>query len=194
MTESPSEAAAAPAAGIAERYGEMVGALSTSGDFATPRIRVSAESWLDAHRTLKEHLPFFSFLSAIHWSTEVAVGEPPEEEVEERYEVFTRLSDVSQGEGVIVSTDISQDDPRLPSLVEVFGGADWHEREAHERFGIGFEGHPNLAHLYLPEGFEGHPLRKTVPLLSRDVKPGGDCPSFSNHLIELSSADEATTS
>ena len=171
MTESPSEAAAAPAAGIAERYGEMVGALSTSGDFGTPRIRVSPESWVDAHRTLKPHLPFFSFLSAIHWSTEVAVGDPPEEEVEERYEVFSRLSDVTRGEGVILSTDISRDDPRLPTLVEVFGGANWHEREAHEMFGIRFEGHPNLEHLYLPDGFEGHPLRKTFPLLSREVKP-----------------------
>ena len=171
MTESPSEAAAAPAAGIAERYGEMVGAISATGEFGTARIRVSSESWVDAHRALKEHLPFFSFLSAIHWSTEVAVGDPPEEEVDERYEVFTRLSDVTRGEGVIVSTDISKDDPRIPSLVDVFGGANWHEREAHEMFGIVFEGHPKLDHLYLPDGFEGHPLRKTFPLLSREVKP-----------------------
>ena len=171
MTESPSDTAAAPAAGFAERYGEMVGALSTSGDFGTARIRVSPDAWVDTHRTLKEHLPFFSFLSAIHWSNEVAVGDPPEDEVEERYEVFTRLSDVTHGEGIVVSTDIPKDDPRLSSLVEVFGGANWHEREAHEMFGIVFEGHPKLDHLYLPDGFEGHPLRKTFPLLSREVKP-----------------------
>jgi NADH-quinone oxidoreductase subunit C len=197
VTESPSEApAASAAAGIAERYGEMVGALSTSGDFATPRIRVSSDSWVDTHRTLKGHLPFFSFLSAIHWSTEVAVGDPPEEEVEERYEVFTRLSDVSKGEGVIISTDISKDDPRLPTLVEVFGGANWHEREAHEMFGIVFDGHPNLELLYLPEGFDGHPLRKTFPLLSREVKPWPgtvdveDMPSTDNAEAGDESAEE----
>jgi NADH-quinone oxidoreductase subunit C len=38
-------------------------------------------------------------------------------------------------------------------------------------FGIDFEGHPNLAHLYLPDSFQGNPLRKSYPLLSREVKP-----------------------
>lgn len=171
MTDSPSETAAAPAAAMAERFGEMVGAISTSGDFATARIRVSPDRWVEAHRTLSTHLPFFSFLSAIDWASEVAVGEAPEEAVEERYEVFTRLADVDKGEGVIISTDISKDDPRLPTLIEVFGGANWHEREAHEMFGIVFDGHPNLENLYLPDGFEGYPLRKTFPLLSREVKP-----------------------
>jgi NADH-quinone oxidoreductase subunit C len=38
-------------------------------------------------------------------------------------------------------------------------------------FGIEFDGHPNLAHLYLPDSFLGHPLRKSFPLLSREVKP-----------------------
>jgi NADH-quinone oxidoreductase subunit C len=180
VTDSPSEAAApeapagaasAAAASIAARFGSMVGAISTSGDFATARIRVSPDQWVDTHRTLSTQLPFFSFLSAIDWASEVAVGEPPDGAVEERYEVFTRLADVNKGEGVIISTDISKDDPRLPTLIEVFGGANWHEREAHEMFGIVFEGHPKLDNLYLPDGFEGHPLRKTFPLLSREVKP-----------------------
>jgi NADH-quinone oxidoreductase subunit C len=172
VTESPPEAPApSAAAGLAERFGEMVGALSATGDFGTARIRVSPDRWVETHRTLAEHLPFFSFLSAIDWAGEVAVGDPPEGDVEERFEVFTRLSDVSKGEGVIVSTDLSKEDPRLATLVEVFGGANWHEREAHEMFGIFFEGHPHLENLYLPDGFEGHPLRKTFPLLSREVKP-----------------------
>ncbi|MEX0826079.1 MAG: NADH-quinone oxidoreductase subunit C [Acidimicrobiia bacterium] len=175
MTDSPSDtsAPAAPsaAAAVAERFGAMVGAVATSGDFATARIRVTPDQWVDTHRTLSTHLPFFSFLSAIDWASEVAVGDPPEGEVAERYEVFTRLADVGKGEGVIISTDISKDDPRLPTLIEVFGGANWHEREAHEMFGIVFEGHPKLDNLYLPDGFEGHPLRKTFPLLSREVKP-----------------------
>jgi NADH-quinone oxidoreductase subunit C len=56
-------------------------------------------------------------------------------------------------------------------LVNVYAGANWHEREAHEMFGIDFEGHPNLIHLYLPDSFVGNPLRKSYPLLSREVKP-----------------------
>ncbi len=70
-----------------------------------------------------------------------------------------------------LSTDVSKEDPRLASLVDVFGGANWHEREAAEMFGIEFEGHPNLTKLYLPDAFEGFPLRKSFPLLSREVKP-----------------------
>jgi NADH-quinone oxidoreductase subunit C len=53
----------------------------------------------------------------------------------------------------------------------LYSGANWHEREAHEMFGIEFTGHPQLIKLYLPEAFQGHPLRKSFPLLSREVKP-----------------------
>ena len=53
----------------------------------------------------------------------------------------------------------------------MYPGADWHERECAEMFGIGFEGHPNLRKLYLPAEFEGHPLRKDFALLAREVKP-----------------------
>jgi NADH:ubiquinone oxidoreductase subunit C len=124
------------------------------------------------HRVLKEHLPFFSWLSAIDWTAEVAVGDAVEgEAVVERFEVLSRLSDVSAGEGVLVSTDLPRDDLRLDSLTGVYGGANWHEREAADMFGIRFEGHPNLTNLYLPDGFEGNPLLKSYPLLSREVKP-----------------------
>jgi NADH-quinone oxidoreductase subunit C len=55
--------------------------------------------------------------------------------------------------------------------VSVYPGADWHERETWEMFGIEFHGHPALRHLYLPFEFEGFPLRKDYPLLAREVKP-----------------------
>ena len=49
----------------------------------------------------------------------------------------------------------------------MYAGADWHEREAWEMFGVTFVGHPGLRHMYLPRDFEGHPLRKDFPLLAR---------------------------
>ena len=60
---------------------------------------------------------------------------------------------------------------RIPTWSHVYFGANWHEREVHEMFGIDFEGHPDLRHIYLPGDFEGHPLRKDFPLLSRMIKP-----------------------
>jgi NADH-quinone oxidoreductase subunit C len=172
VTESPSEAAVAPdVTGVAQRYAGLVGSDAFSADFGTAKVRIPAESWVEAHRTLKEHLPYFSWLSAIDWANEVAVGEPPEEPVDERFEVLSCLASPTTGEWVVLSTEIAKDGAGLPTLREVFGGADWHEREAHEMFGIDFAGHPNLVHLYLPDAFEGNPLRKTFPLLSREVKP-----------------------
>jgi NADH-quinone oxidoreductase subunit C len=72
---------------------------------------------------------------------------------------------------VNVKCDVPDDDPVVESWLPVFAGANWHEREAHEMFGIGFAGHPDLRNMYLPAEFEGHPLRKDFPLLARMVKP-----------------------
>jgi NADH-quinone oxidoreductase subunit C len=56
-------------------------------------------------------------------------------------------------------------------VCDVFGGANWHERETNEMFGIAFAGHPDMRKMYLPIDFEGHPLRKDFPLLARMIKP-----------------------
>lgn len=141
--------------------------------FDTIKVRVSPESWVTAHQAARDDfdLVFFSWLSAIDWANEVAAGDPLDEEVEERIELLSALSNVVDGKLVILSTDLPSEQPTIPTLVEVYAGANWHEREAHEMFGIQFEGHPNLIHLYLPDSFVGNPLRKSFPLLSREVKP-----------------------
>ena len=164
MTTSPSE--------LAERVAGIVGSDSWSDHHGTAKVMVDPTGWVAAHEALKAEMPYFSWLSAIDWTTEVAVGEPPEDEdIDERYEVLSCLGDGSTGVFVVLSTTIGKDEPVLDTLSAVYGGADWHEREAAEMFGIEFAGHPNLVKLYLPDAFEGHPLRKTFPLLSREVKP-----------------------
>ncbi len=61
---------------------------------------------------------------------------------------------------LVVRTRVSREQPELPTIQGVFPGANWHERETHEFFGIKFQGHPNLTPLLLPEDADYHPLRK----------------------------------
>jgi NADH-quinone oxidoreductase subunit C len=161
-----------PLQGFADEVAEAVGGTAQI-QFDTVKVKIEPGSWVEAHQTARDRLDlvFFSWLSAIDWSNEVAAGDKLSEEVEERIELLSALSDVTEGRLVILSTDLPQESPTIPSLVEVYAGADWHEREAYEMFGIQFEGHPNLIHLYLPDSFVGNPLRKSYPLLSREVKP-----------------------
>jgi len=88
-----------------------------------------------------------------------------------RFQVFARLYSVEKKVGITLKVDLPEDDPQLDSLVALYRGADWHERETWEMYGFDFIGHPGLRHLYLPLEFEGHPLRKDFPLLARLVKP-----------------------
>jgi NADH:ubiquinone oxidoreductase subunit C len=60
---------------------------------------------------------------------------------------------------------VPTDDPKIQTVSDLWRGADWHEREARDMFGIEFEGHPNLVPILLPEDMLDHfPLRKDVPL------------------------------
>lgn len=147
--------------------GEVVAAIQTA------KISVSSDTWLESVRNARDQfgLVYFSFLSAIDWANEVAVGDELSEPVDERFEVLCVLTELIGGKRVVLSTDLSKDNPSVSSVTSVFPGADWHEREAAEMFNIDFVGHPNLINLYLPDGFAGHPLQKSYPLLSREVKP-----------------------
>ena len=72
---------------------------------------------------------------------------------------------------LLLRTLVPADDLALPTATGLFRGANWHEREAHEMFGVVFTGHPNLDPLLLPDGFEGTPMRKDFVLAARVVKP-----------------------
>ena len=142
-------------------------------EFETIGIKVDSSEWIETHEQLKNefNLVFFSWLSAIDWDNEVSVGDVPKEKVTPSFEIISCLSDTSNTNLVTISTDISKSDPKILSLVSTFAGANWHEREAYEMFGIHFENHPNLEKLYLPDGYEGNPMLKSFELISREVKP-----------------------
>lgn len=61
---------------------------------------------------------------------------------------------------VVIRTRVSRQEPVVPTITPVYAGANWHERETHDFFGIKFSGHPHLVPLLLPEDADFHPLRK----------------------------------
>lgn len=198
MTSNQSETAEAPAPHPLEGMaGEVATAVGGTGvvTFDTVKVTVPSEKWTEALTKARDDLGliFFSFLSAIDWSNKVEVGDPLAEEVEERFEVLCTVGDLSAGRRVTFSTAIPKEQPRIDSLIDVYSGADWHEREAAEMFGIEFTGHPHLVHLYLPDGFEGHPLLKSFPLLSREVKPWPGMVDVEGMPGEPEGEEEATT-
>ncbi|MFG2712597.1 NADH-quinone oxidoreductase subunit C [Streptomyces goshikiensis] len=79
---------------------------------------------------------------------------------------------------LLLRTTVPHSAPSLPSAVAVYAGAEWHERETFEMFGVTFTDHPHLVPLLLPENFEGHPLRKDFVLAARVAKawPGAKEP------------------
>ncbi|MFE9801920.1 NADH-quinone oxidoreductase subunit C [Streptomyces goshikiensis] len=79
---------------------------------------------------------------------------------------------------LLLRTTVPHSAPSLPSAIAVYAGAEWHERETFEMFGVTFTDHPHLVPLLLPENFEGHPLRKDFVLAARVAKawPGAKEP------------------
>jgi len=156
-------------------------------------IRVATAAWAEAALVARDKagLKWFDFLSAIDWlpspygryedsSVDVPFPPPmPERSAavpgyaggNSRIQVLASVAQAGTDLRVLLKADVPDDDPRVPTWVRAYSGAAWHEREAHEMFGIGFDGNVDLRHIYLPSEFEGHPLRKEFPLLARVVKP-----------------------
>ena len=82
---------------------------------------------------------------------------------EQRFEVVYHLLSPWLNRRIRVKVATDAETP-VPSLVTLFPGADWFEREAYDLYGILFEGHPDLRRLLTDYGFQGHPLRKDFPL------------------------------
>ena len=87
-----------------------------------------------------------------------------------RIEVVVHLVDVVDRQRHLVWSAVDRDEPVLDSLVGVYAGAAWHEREVHEMFGVRFTGNPDLRPL-LTTGDAGYPLRRTTALPARLATP-----------------------
>jgi NADH-quinone oxidoreductase subunit C len=125
-------------------------------------VRVVPDRYRELIRALRDDaeygMDFIDFTSAV-------------DRGEEGFEVVTQLWSTPHRHGVRVKVDAGREDPHVPSIHDLYPGANWHERETWELFGIRFDGHPQLVKLLLPEQFEGNPLRKDFVLMSRVAKP-----------------------
>jgi NADH-quinone oxidoreductase subunit C len=83
--------------------------------------------------------------------------------IEPRFELNYQLVSLERRERVRLRTSVSAQQPIIDSLVPVWPGANWMEREVFDLFGIRFEGHPDLRRILLPNEFEGYPLRRDFP-------------------------------
>ncbi len=85
---------------------------------------------------------------------------------EPRFEVVYQLYSISHRHMIRIRAEVPEDDPVIDSVVGIWDGANWHERECYDMFGIQFKGHPDLRRILMPEDWEGYPLRKDYPLSS----------------------------
>ncbi|MFI0506327.1 NADH-quinone oxidoreductase subunit C [Streptomyces albogriseolus] len=152
---------------------DLFGAQATAEEaYGVLTVDVPSDAWIPALEAARDRLgcTFFDWLSAVD---EPGTG----------FRVTAHVAALSPVRRLLLRTTVPHEAPVLPSAVDVYAGAAWHERETHEMFGVGFTGHPGLDHLLLPDGFEGHPLRKDFVLAARVAKawPGAKEPGESEH-------------
>ena len=87
-----------------------------------------------------------------------------------RFEVALNVLNMEAVERIVVSTRVPYDQPSVPTLTEVFPGANFYEREAFDLIGVEFPDHPDLTRILLPDDWEGHPLRKDYAVGSVPVE------------------------
>ncbi len=135
-------------ADVLQEYGPKFGALND-----LPQVTVPAVSIAAACRRAKDD-PELDFKMLLCMSCV---------DYQEYFQMVYFLHSLDREQTLVVKADVSYEEPSLPSLTSVWQAADWYEREAHDLFGIAFEGHPDLSPLLLYEGFEGYPGRKEFP-------------------------------
>jgi NADH-quinone oxidoreductase subunit C len=96
--------------------------------------------------------------------------------LEPRFELQYHLVSIPLRQKVRIRVRLSGNDPVVDSLVPVWPGANWLEREIFDMFGIQFTGHPDLRRILLPDDWEGYPLRKDFP-----VEGYRDIPAIATH-------------
>ncbi|MQF92487.1 MAG: NADH-quinone oxidoreductase subunit C [SAR202 cluster bacterium] len=118
-----------------------------------PQVSISKEHTLEACRLIKEDprtaTEMLLCLACVDYS--------------EYFQMVYILQSLKPERTLVLRTTVPYLDTTVPSVTSVWRAADWYEREAHDLFGVSFDGHPDMSPLLLYEGFEGFPGRKEFP-------------------------------
>jgi len=119
-------------------------------------LYIKRERLVDVALVLRDNLLFEMCLgvSGVHYPTDTN---------RELHAVYPLLS-LTKNQRVRMEVCVPDSDPHVPSLVEVWAGNNWNERETFDMFGIIFDGHPGLTRILMPDDWRGHPQRKDYPL------------------------------
>lgn len=118
-------------------------------------LTVQAEDLLDVMRYCKEACQFDILLCV---SSVDNLGAEP------RFEVNYTITQAEVGANLLVRVPVAEEAPSVPSVVPIWRGANWLEREQYDLMGINFEGHPDLRRIMMWDEYPYHPLRKDFPL------------------------------
>jgi NADH-quinone oxidoreductase subunit C len=88
-------------------------------------------------------------------------------DAKDRYGVWYVLVNTATGRRLIVKTFVNDPAPALPSVFDLWKGADWMEREVYDMYGVVFDGHPDLRRILMPDEFTAFPLRRDYPMRGR---------------------------
>ena len=148
---------------LADKFGDAV--VSTHSDFGDDTALVRRERIVEICTFLRDD-PELLFDFAMDLTGVDYLGESP------RFEVVYHLYSSEKKRRVRIKARLHEDDPTIDSVVSVWPGLNYYEREAYDMYGIVFRNHPNLKRILLYEAFVGHPLRKDYPKAKRQPTVG----------------------
>ena len=148
---------------LAERFRNDI--VSTHSDFGDDTAAVRREKIVEICTFLRDD-PDLQFDLAMDLTGVDYLGEEP------RFEVVYHLYSIPKKHRVRIKARVPEEDPVIDSVIPVWAGMDWFEREAYDMYGIVFRNHPNLKRILMYEEFEGHPLRKDYPKAKRQPTVG----------------------
>jgi len=158
-------------------FGDAI--VETHDQFGDETAVVDPARWKEIALYLRDELSFDHFIdiTAVDWLNRRSP----------RYEIVLHMRSIERMYRIRLKARVEE--PKIDSLVDVWMGANWFERECYDMFGVDFVGHPDLRRILMYEEFEGYPLRKdypaqkTQPLIPyRDVDNIGKLPPFGDDM------------